>query len=267
MSCIILNGTEYSYQLIKSRRKTLAIQVKPDGAILVKAPSWVSLREIERFIRQKEGWIVKTLQAVAANALSNQPGKPLKAGDHLSVLGKQYVLVIDRDADGTRVKKDRVTVELEGDRVIVTLGRSIGGSDAEGSNGRSGVEGNNGRSGAEGIDIKAVLAGWYREMARRVLTEKASHWAAVCGVEFNTIRIKDQKSRWGSCSAKKNLNFNWRIMMAPEWVADYLVIHELCHLRHMDHSADFWALVRAVCPESDEAKRWLRERGNGLMAW
>lgn len=108
------------------------------------------------------------------------------------------------------------------------------------------------------------LEKWYRKEAAMVFTEKAQEYARILGVHFQDIRIKDQKSRWGSCSSKGNLNFNWHLLMAPEPVCDYVIIHELCHLIHMNHSKDFWKQVEDICPQYRQYKRWLRENGELL---
>ena len=108
------------------------------------------------------------------------------------------------------------------------------------------------------------LEKWYRKQALCVFKEKAREFAVTIGVSFQDIHIKDQKSRWGSCSSKGNLNFNWRILMAPEPVCDYVIIHELCHLVYMDHSADFWHLVEQLCPSYRQYKKWLRDRADLL---
>lgn len=111
---------------------------------------------------------------------------------------------------------------------------------------------------------KSLLEKWYRRQAEQILAEKTAFYAERLGVSFADIRIKDQRSRWGSCSSKKNLNFNWRIIMAPEPVCDYVVIHEVCHLLHMDHSREFWKEVEGLCPEYRQYKSWLKEKG-GLL--
>ena len=87
------------------------------------------------------------------------------------------------------------------------------------------------------------------------------------GVSLEEIHMKDQKSRWGSGSGRKNLNFNWRIIMAPEEVCDYVIIHELCHLQFMDHSTNFWSLVSEFCPEYQKQKAWLKEHGKDLYVF
>ena len=111
---------------------------------------------------------------------------------------------------------------------------------------------------------KEQLEKWYRREAGEVFHAKALEYAAVLHVDFKNIRVKDQKSRWGSCSSNRNMNFNWRILMAPEPVCDYVIIHELCHLVHMNHSPDFWNLVESICPGYREYKRWLKEHGEEL---
>ena len=108
------------------------------------------------------------------------------------------------------------------------------------------------------------LEKWYRREAAAVFEEKAEEFAKRLHVSFQDIRIKDQKSRWGSCSSKRNMNFNWRLLMAPEPVCDYGILHELCHLIHMNHSADFWNLVESICPDYRQYKKWLREKGKLL---
>lgn len=111
---------------------------------------------------------------------------------------------------------------------------------------------------------KEQLEKWYRKEAFAIISRKAEEFAGLLSADFKMIRIKDQKSRWGSCSSKGNLNFNWRIIMAPEVVCDYVIIHELCHLVFMDHSAHFWNLVESICPDYRQCKKWLKEKGNLL---
>lgn len=114
---------------------------------------------------------------------------------------------------------------------------------------------------------RELLEKWFRKEAALTLKEKAQEFAGLLSVEFKDIHIKDQRSRWGSCSSKGNLNFNWRIVMAPEPVCDYVVIHELCHLKHMDHSSNFWHLVQTICPEYKQYRKWLKENGAMLYVF
>lgn len=99
----------------------------------------------------------------------------------------------------------------------------------------------------------------YRETARNAIVPRVVFYAKLMQVHFNGIRIKEQKSRWGSCSSKGNLNFNWRLVLMPQEVLDYVVVHELCHLRHMNHSREFWAYVEEIMPDYRRWKKWLKE--------
>jgi predicted metal-dependent hydrolase len=108
---------------------------------------------------------------------------------------------------------------------------------------------------------------WYRRQARERLTASVRRESARLGLDgWQRIRIGDTRSRWGSCSARGTLSFSWRLVVAPSWVADYVVVHELCHLRHMNHSPRFWALVREAYPRHAEAQAWLRTHGPELLA-
>ncbi|MDO8804161.1 MAG: M48 family metallopeptidase [Elusimicrobiota bacterium] len=98
-----------------------------------------------------------------------------------------------------------------------------------------------------------------RGNAKEMITARVGHWAAALGLEYGRVFIKDQRTLWGSCSGRKNLNFNWRLAAAPPEALDYVVIHELCHLREMNHSKRFWDLVRAACPDYKARRKWLRD--------
>jgi len=98
-----------------------------------------------------------------------------------------------------------------------------------------------------------------RKKAKEAIIARVEHWAAVLNLEYGRVFVKDQRTLWGSCSGRKNLNFNWRLAAAPPEALDYVVIHELCHLREMNHSKRFWALVGAACPDYKARRRWLRE--------
>lgn len=102
--------------------------------------------------------------------------------------------------------------------------------------------------------------------ARVLITARTEHWSDALGIPYKRIAIRSQRTRWGSCSAKGNLNFNWRLAAAPAEVLDYVVIHELCHLKELNHSRDFWAHVRTACPDYKARRRWLRDNTAALMS-
>ncbi len=110
----------------------------------------------------------------------------------------------------------------------------------------------------------ARLEAFYRKKAREVITSRVEYYSPMIGKPYQGISIRDQKTRWGSCSSKGNLNFNWRLILAPPQVLDYVVVHELCHLLHMDHSPAFWQEVERICPDYKVCRRWLKENGASL---
>lgn len=104
----------------------------------------------------------------------------------------------------------------------------------------------------------------YREIARDIFTQKTAYYAQIMGVTYGRISIREQKTRWGSCSSDGNLNFNWRLIFAPEEVLNYIVIHELAHRREMNHSPAFYEVVKSVMPDYKKQQKWLRENGQKL---
>jgi predicted metal-dependent hydrolase len=112
--------------------------------------------------------------------------------------------------------------------------------------------------------INEAFGGWFNKKAEEIFGERLKYYCGIVGVKYHRFCIKAQKTRWGSCSSKGNLNFNWRLIMAPEWVLDYVVVHELSHLKHMNHSKEFWDTVAAYFPEYKKAVVWLKENGGTL---
>jgi predicted metal-dependent hydrolase len=111
----------------------------------------------------------------------------------------------------------------------------------------------------------AAIERWYRRAAAREIAPRLDAAVAALGASYSTLTIRNQRTRWGSCSATGALSFNWRLLLAPESVLDYVVWHEACHLRVMDHSTDFWTLVRRHCPGYEDDRRWLRRHGATLV--
>ncbi len=224
------------YHLTRSKRKTIAISFDRDGNLCVKAPVWVSKRTIEAFLLEKADWIdatSKRLQKQRQKELLMR--RKLENGEKLPYLGQKKILTV------VRQERQQCKVRCIQERLIMSLPYDAGYEDK-----------------------KIQLEKWYRKEAAVILEEKAKYFSQILSVQYKDIRIKDQKSRWGSCSSKGNLNFNFRIIMAPEAVCDYVVIHELCHLTYMNHSEDFWQLVASVCPSYKQYVRWLKENGQTL---
>ena len=183
---------ELPYTLIRSKRKSYAISISPDGQITVRAPLVTSDREVRQILSQKQHWIVTK---------------------YLEQQEKQ----INKPVSGL--------------------------TDAQ----------------------RNALTQRYIVAAKEYFPKRAAYFRQFTGGTYNRITIRDQKTRWGSCSAKGTLSFNWRLMLAPPAILDYVVVHELCHLTHMNHSAAFWQAVEAVYPDYRSARRWLKEHGQELI--
>ncbi len=119
----------------------------------------------------------------------------------------------------------------------------------------------------ENDDAMGALEKWYRREARHYIIPRVEEWATLCGLRYGRVAIRGQRTRWGSCSAQHNLNFNWRLMMAPREVIDYVIVHELCHLAEMNHSPRFWRLVEKYYPTYKKWRKWLRENGFRLLTY
>lgn len=115
-------------------------------------------------------------------------------------------------------------------------------------------------------DPAALVTQWLRNKANETLKTKTKEWADKIGVEFNNIVIKDQRTCWASCSGKKNINYSYRIIKMPLAVQDYLMVHELCHLVHMNHGQEYWQLVAQFCPDYKHHRRWLNENKGSIFA-
>ncbi len=115
------------------------------------------------------------------------------------------------------------------------------------------------------VIVGKLLLDWYAKQACSTLSARTAHWAKKIGVSPSRITIRDQKTRWGSCSSKGSINYSWRLIMAPSMVIDYLVVHELCHMLQANHSKAFWELVAHYIPDYAIQRQWLKTNGNLLM--
>lgn len=228
------DGKKYEYLIIKSKRKSISIFVEKDKKIVVKAPLYSSTTEVQKLVEKKADWIAKKTEEVK-ELQKDKPVHHYISGEVFYYRGKPLILnlIINQDRNRIMVKKQAGTL------LVVS-------------------------STSESDVIKSAVIKWYRERAREVLQQKVSYYQKFIGKSVGDIRIKEQKSRWGSCSNKGNLNFNWKILMAEDDIIDYLVVHELCHRLHMDHSKEFWDSVGKIIPDYKTKEKWLKENGTRL---
>ena len=177
-------------ELIRSNRKTLALQIQEPGVLLVRAPARMPAADIRRFVLEKREWVTKHLAMAETREAEKQTVQRL-TWPQLHILADQ---------------------------------------------------------------------------ALEVLPPRVRYWADRLGVRYGRITVRNQRTRWGSCSSRGNLNFNCLLMLCPEEVADYVIVHELCHRKEMNHSPRFWALVESQLPDWQERRAWLKRNGPAPMA-
>lgn len=222
--------------IVKKKRKTISIKITENGGVAVSAPLNLSNARIEELLRNKTNWIISKIDTVKASAKIRHN---ILEADNLKLLGEDFKLNI-YDTE------ERVVRVLFKDKQFYVYSPKNMYSDCD-------------------MYIKEAITNWYKKQASLIYTQRAEYYSKLLNVHYNKISIKEQKTRWGSCSSKGNLNFNWRVIMAPIEIVDYLVVHELCHLVHMNHSKDFWALVGGILPNYQNHRDWLKANGNSLI--
>jgi len=220
------------YELIRSRkrRRTISLQVKEGGRVVIRAPFHTPKWEIERFIERKHSWIVGKLSEKEKQA--KQAQKPFLPGEKFLYLGERYPLEI------------RESHHKESP-LRLSFGNFVLQKDC--------VE-----------NARDLFVEWYKKEAEEKIAERINYYSRNVHLFPKGIRITSAKSRWGSCSRDNRLSFSWRIVMASLAVMDYILIHELVHIREKNHSAKFWATLESILPDYRKHRLWLRENGHLL---
>ena len=219
---------EISYRIKYSKRKTLNITVERDRQIIVHAPENLSIDKIESIIQSKKDWITNKLSHIQKYPVCPEL-KEFVSGETFLYLGRNYRLsLVDKDIEG---------VEFNGQFLL---------------------------SKDNQIRADELFRKWYQTKALEIIQPLAVGYAEHLGVRFNACKISDMRYRWGSCTPRKNLNFNWRIIKAPLFVIRYIVVHELIHLIESNHTPDFWNRLSIQAPDYQKAKDWLKENGHLL---
>ncbi len=215
-------------QIVRSKRKTLALIVKPDGSLIVRAPLRASEKSIREFVESNVRWIEKK----QAEALAFLPPAPKQyiPGELFMYLGNAYSLEI--------IKNQKKPLLFDGKFKL-----------AESARGKGGL----------------AFEHWYRAQAKQILAERVDFYANQYGLQYKKIGITSARTRWGSCGVNGSLNFSWRLILAPLEVVDYVVVHELVHTVFHNHSQRFWKRVEKIMPDYKERRKWLRKDGQQLM--
>ena len=220
------------YRIRRSDRARHArILVGGDG-IEVVLPRRFPLRQVEPFVEEKRPWIERTLRRMRESEAEFPPPR-LEDGGELPYLGERLALAVRVESG-----RSRPHVARRADGLSVALPR--GGS------------------------LRAALEGWYRRRAREEVSSRLDAAVARAGASYESLQIRGQRTRWASCSSSGAMSFNWRLLLAPAEIVDYVVEHEVAHLQVHNHSRRFWDLLASRCPSWREHERWLRRHGHAL---
>lgn len=209
-------------EIIRTRRRTIALVIDSDGELIVRAPFYASDREIMRFVSQKQDWIMKKTQEMHIRK-AKRPGLGLEEGCVLYYLGRTYSVE----------RTETMTIHVDGDCIRIP----------------------------RNADAKAKLTAWYKKEASKLIKPRVRLYAERMGVEPEGVRITSARTRWGSCSYTNHVNFSWHLVMCPPDVIDYVVVHELCHIWHKNHSRLFWESVAQMDPDYKVHRSWLKSHG------
>ncbi|KLU63884.1 hypothetical protein DEAC_c41960 [Desulfosporosinus acididurans] len=209
---------EIPYEIVRSNRKTLALTIDSEAKLVVRAPMRLGEDVIRDFIKKKARWITDKQRQVSDYA-TKQSAFVLEDGENVLYFGKSYAVL----------RKAVQEVTTEGNFLLVPEDMTLEG-----------------------------FGKWMKAQGETVISERVDYYANLMGVKYASVKMSEAKRRWGSCGAGNTLNFAWRLVMCPQSVIDYVVVHELSHITYKDHSSKFWTRVATVMPSYKEAQDWLR---------
>ena len=226
---ITLDGVAVAYSVtFSSRTKYLRLEIAPGTGLVVVLPKGREQDAAVEFLTRRKDWVLRNLARYG-------PVHVQKGWDNstrLRYLGRELTVEVRRQG-----KVD--TARLVGNKLMINV--------------------------VSGLHPEVIIEKWFRLRASKLVLDRVQAQSKKMGVKYNNFHIRAQKTRWASCSAKGNLSFNWKLVMAPGEVIDYVVIHELAHLKELNHSPRFWALVAAYCPSWQKQRKWLRENARRLI--
>lgn len=226
---ITLDKRSITYTLKRSLRARLIwMRIKQEEGLTVTVPHHYDLKKLPEYLRSNSSWILRNLRK-RCDQIPASPAIDNSLVNSIPYLGNNVTVMQRRKYSG------RPKVKLEDNQLIFSL------------------------SPASKKPLLSELENWCRAEAGRLIQAKVKEFSRVMGLSYSGVFIRNQKSRWASCSFRKNLNFNWRLVMVPESVLDYVIVHELCHLKEMNHSRSFWSSVAHYCPEWREHRKWLND--------
>lgn len=237
MNELVFDSSKISYNIkYSSKRKTIAIQIDPVKGLIILAPKGTPIEEIHKVLQVKEDWITTKIEK-SKEILPAPKSKEFVSGERLDYIGRSYRLQICKEIS----KNIRFTF-YRGKFLVYSSG-----DNREYSN-----------------KIRKKVISWYREHALVKLKERVEFYAPKVGKFPKEVRVKEFKARWGTTQDNGILDFNWKIILAPMSIIDFVVVHELCHLVTLRHSKEFWSKLSAIIVDHKERDEWLRINGATL---
>ena len=215
-------------QIVRTRRKTFALIVQRDGSLLVRAPLRATEQQIQELVQKKEKWI-KGKQEVARQYYHKTLPREYVNGAGFTYLGKSYKLAVVENQPEPLTLSDQFYLSRSALPVA-----------------------------------KSVFKEWYKQHAFQVIAGRVEWYSSRNGYSYQRVRVTEARTRWGSCGPRGSLNFSWRLVMAPMRVIDYVVIHELVHLKEKNHSKAYWNKVKLLMPDYQQQIDWLNANGHTL---
>lgn len=212
-------------RLLRSARKTVGLSITPDAQLIVRAPKRLPLAAIHAVVAEKAGWILRKQAEVRARSAQRKT-HAYAEGESFLLLGKTYALQYDANAKRAALSDGKLALPP---------------CDPE--------------------RARTLLTAWYQKQAREVFLGRIAYYAPLLKVQCGAIRLSGAQGRWGSCGPSGSVNLVWRLVMAPVEVIDYVVVHELAHIRRRDHSAAFWQEVARILPDYQKQRQWLKQNG------
>ena len=231
---LLLGEHRVAYELRRARRRSIGFVVNADG-LRVSAPRWVTIPDIEVALQQKQDWILRKLVEQRERQRRVEAARiEWRAGGELPYLGRKLRLSLQPLLSGVQLQE----ATEEGALPLLAVGLPLASDTAQ---------------------IRDAVHGWLQREAKAFFKPRCEHFAAALGVTMKSLRLSSAQTRWGSASADGSVRLNWRLIHYAPSTIDYVVAHELAHLREMNHSPRFWAVVRSVLPDYEQAKGLLRE--------
>ena len=215
------------------RKKTVAINITPTAQVIVLTPYFITKGDISKIVKKKARWILEKQEFFRALA-ALYPEKEFISGEQILYLGHKYRLKVKQVG-----KECPGEPKLVGRRIYISVNKNLSPEDKK-------------------KIIKDALINWYFSKSKQIIKSRVNRYSKMLDIKPKDIKIKNQKKRWGSCSSNGILRFNWRVAIAPISIIDYIVVHELSHLKIKNHSSDFWKLVSLALPDYQERRDWLK---------